>query len=196
MTQQWHPHAYQVEAMRYVVSTSNCGLWFSPGCGKTSCVLGSFCVLKAKGYVTRMLVVAPPRVAAMVWPAEKNKWADFAHLRMVVLQGTPAKRDAMLSIDADIYVCTLEGFKDLIARNLLPAIHAEMIVFDESSNYRNHMSARFKLAKPILIVQAPHHAHRHPRSERLPEPVGAVLSHGSGRRAGAVHHQVPRDVLQ
>jgi len=150
MTQQWHPHAYQVEAMRYVVSTSNCGLWFSPGCGKTSCVLGSFCVLKAKGYVTRMLVVAPPRVAAMVWPAEKNKWADFAHLRMVVLQGTPAKRDAMLSIDADIYVCTLEGFKDLIARNLLPAIHAEMIVFDESSNYRNHMSARFKLAKPIL----------------------------------------------
>jgi SNF2 family DNA or RNA helicase len=150
MSQQWHPHAYQIEAMRYLVTTSNCGLWFSPGCGKTSCVLGAFQVLKTRGFVTRMLVVAPPRVAAMVWPGEKNKWADFAGLRMVVLQGTPAKRDAMLSIDADIYVCTLEGFKDLITRNLLPAIHAEMIVFDESSNYRNHMSARFKMAKPIL----------------------------------------------
>jgi SNF2 family DNA or RNA helicase len=150
MSRQWHPHAYQVEAMRYLVSTSNCGLWFSPGCGKTSCVLGAFRVLKAKGMVNRMLVVAPPRVAAMVWPDEKNKWSDFADLRMVVLQGTPAKRDAMLSIDADIYVCTLEGFKDLIERNLLPAIHAEMLVFDESSNYRNHMSQRFKLAKPYL----------------------------------------------
>jgi SNF2 family DNA or RNA helicase len=113
-------------------------------------VLGAFQVLKAKGFVNRMLVVAPPRVAAFVWPGEKEKWIDFANLRMVVLRGTPAQRDAMLSIDADIYVCTIEGFKDLIERSLLGSIHADMIVFDESSNYRNHMSQRFKLARPVL----------------------------------------------
>lgn len=144
------PHDYQIEAIKYLLSNSNAGLWFSPGCGKTSCVLATYLVLKNKGMSKRMLVVAPPRVASLVWPAEKNKWADFAGLTMVVLQGTREKRDQLISVPADIYVCTLEGFKDLIERNLLDHIGADIVVFDESSNYRNHMSARFKLAKRVL----------------------------------------------
>jgi SNF2 family DNA or RNA helicase len=113
-------------------------------------VLATFLVLKNKGMAKRMLVVAPPRVASLVWPVEKNKWTDFAGLSMVVLQGDRNKRDRLLSTPADIYVCTIDGFKDLTERNLLGYVGADMLVFDESSNYRNHMSQRFKMARPVL----------------------------------------------
>lgn len=142
------PHGYQIEAIKFLLANSYAGLWFSPGCGKTSCVLAAFLVLFQKGMTKRMLVVAPPRVATIVWPDEKNKWADFAGLRMVVLHGP--KKDQFLSIPADIYVCSPEGFKDLVERGLLAHIGADIIVFDESSDYRNHMSGRFKMAKTVL----------------------------------------------
>jgi SNF2 family DNA or RNA helicase len=139
-----------MEAIRFLLSNSNAGLWFSPGCGKTSCVLAAFLVLLQKGMTKRMLVVAPPRVATVVWPDEKQKWSDFAGLRMVVLHGNPDQRDRLISIDADIYVCSPETFKDLVSRGLLANLNADIVVFDESSDYRNHMSGRFKMAKTVL----------------------------------------------
>lgn len=144
----WTPHEYQLAGIKFLLENSHAGLWWSPGCGKTACVLATYLVLKNKGYAKRMLVVAPPRVAQLVWPEEKNKWSEFAHLRMVLLHGP--KRDHLLTVDADIYLCTPEGFKDLIARDLLRTLNPDILVVDESSNYRNHMSQRFKLAKPVL----------------------------------------------
>jgi SNF2 family DNA or RNA helicase len=95
-----------------------------------------------KGMVKKMLVVAPMRVATTVWPAEKNKWVDFMGFRMVVLHGPKKLQD--LYTEADIYVCTPDGYKELVRLDLLRAINAEMLVVDESSYYRHASSQRFK----------------------------------------------------
>jgi len=148
MTTAWVPHEYQIEAIKFLLSQSHAGLWFSPGLGKTSCVLGAFKILKSKGMVRRMLVVAPMRVATKVWPDEKNKWTDFMSMSMVVLHGPRMMTN--LYTPADIYVCTPDGYKELVRLGLLPVINAEMLVVDESSYYRHSTSGRFKAMRPSV----------------------------------------------
>lgn len=55
------------------------------------------------------LVLAPKRVADVVWAGEKNKWASFQHLNVVQITGTSSERLEILKRPtADIYVCNYE----------------------------------------------------------------------------------------
>ena len=83
----WEPHEYQKEAVKFLVTHGSGSLWLDPGLGKTAIVLSAFRILKSKGLVKKMLVLAPLRPVHAVWPTEVKKWEQFSDDSVGVLHG-------------------------------------------------------------------------------------------------------------
>lgn len=71
---------YQQRMAEHVIKHHHCALWADMGAGKTATVLSVITQLLAEVDISRVLVVAPKRVAAHTWPAEVKRWAQFAGL--------------------------------------------------------------------------------------------------------------------
>ena len=154
----FQPHAYQIEAMKFLLGNSHAGLFMDPGLGKTAVVLGVLRVLKERRMFRRALVVAPMRVATNVWPAEKMKWADFAgSLSLTVLHG-PKKQKMLSTCDADIVVVTPEGLQWLAeieagySLTNMERLNCDVLIVDESSFFRHNSSQRFKTLRHWLTT--------------------------------------------
>lgn len=78
-----------------------------PGLGKTSTTLATFAVLKHKGLVDAMLVLAPLRVCHSTWINEPAKWDFSANYSVGILHG--ANKNAVLQQKHDIYVLNYDG---------------------------------------------------------------------------------------
>ena len=164
MAEPWKPHAGQRKAVRYLVEHAAAGLFADPGVGKTSTVYAAFEYLRRRGLARRMLVIAPLRPAQLVWPAEREKWKDFQHLRVEVLHGP--KKDAALARESDVCVINPEGLDWLIGavktktRTGKVAVSADLrafkalgfdtLVVDELTNFKHTNSVRFKTLKAVL----------------------------------------------
>lgn len=167
----WEPLPYMRKAMRWLVDHPCAGLILDPGLRKTSITLGAFSVMKRKGVVERMLVIAPVKVCYRVWPAEVKKWADFNHLRVCILHGKEKTEENLAREDVDIFVINPEGLdwlfpnangvndkvkkRQVIAdakrrQKLLFVPGGVMLTVDESSKFKNSASQRFKNLKPSL----------------------------------------------
>lgn len=147
------PHAYQREAMKFIVERGAAGLFLDPGLGKTRTVLDAFRILKAKHIVDRMLVIAPLRPCYSVWPKEVEKWAELEGLTCAVLHG-PGK-EAALRRRADIDVVNPEGLPWLFSQQTLSKISDAgwpwpMLCVDESTKFKHTQTLRFKLLRPML----------------------------------------------
>src|SRR5262245_40641207 len=81
----WIPHAYQGRAMKFLLGHAAGGLFLPPGLGKTTIVLAVLLLLFKQKLISKVLVVAPLRVCFATWPGEIQKWAQFNHLRVVIL---------------------------------------------------------------------------------------------------------------
>jgi SNF2 family DNA or RNA helicase len=149
VSQPYTPHAYQKKAIKFLVAHACAGLFLDPGLGKTSIVLAAFKLLKAKGYLRKMLVIAPLRPAYSTWPGEVQKWKDFSDLKVVVLHGPD--KDKLLKSDADVYVINPEGLQWLF-RSCPPAKSWlwDMLVVDESTRFKHTNTQRFKTIRPFL----------------------------------------------
>lgn len=161
----WLPHKYQGKAKRFILNNMVAGLFLSPGLGKTSITLAAIAELKKKGYVNKVLLIAPLRVCHSVWPAEIEKWANFNHLKAVVLHGK--YKEALLEEDADIYIINPEGLKWLLGVTKTPIRNRQgqptgktkidydwwrwrnfgfdTLVIDELSKFKHWSSDRFKM---------------------------------------------------
>ena len=64
--------------------------------------------------LAKTLVVAPKRVAEMVWHREAAKWDHLAKMRVAKVLGTPDQRMRGLMQDADVYVINRENFVWLV----------------------------------------------------------------------------------
>lgn len=104
----WVPHQYQKEAIKFCLGQACAGLLLAPGLGKTSIILSAFKLLRAKGYVRRMLVISPLRPMERVWPAEAEKWDEFQGLKISLLHG-PDKDMTLRRASSDIDVINPEG---------------------------------------------------------------------------------------
>ena len=91
-----------------------------PGLGKTGTSLLALDMLKLVGSTFfPALVLAPKRVADVVWSGEKDKWASFQHLNVVQITGTDAERREILRRPvADLYIINYELVPWLVS--LLP----------------------------------------------------------------------------
>lgn len=147
MSEPYKPHDYQKQAIKFLISNGQAGLFLDPGLGKTSITFAAFKLLRKQGMVNKMLVVAPLRPAHSVWPQESQKWADFADLKVRVLHGD----ERVLRPDNDVDVINPEGLKWLFgeakAQRRWPW---EMLVIDESTQFKHTDTQRFKILKPWL----------------------------------------------
>lgn len=144
----WEPHEYQKEAVKFLVTHGSGSLWLDPGLGKTAIVLSAFRILKSKGLVKKMLVVAPLRPVHSVWPSEVKKWEQFADYSIGVLHGGNKKK--VLQQRHDIYVINFEGLPWLSSQLNGKDWPFEILVVDEVSYLRNTQTQRFKCIKPLL----------------------------------------------
>ena len=153
----WAPHDYQKVAVKWLVKHPESALFQDPGLGKTSEVLAAFLALRKAGAADKMLVVAPLRVACMVWANEPGgelaKWSDFAELKVSLIHGTPKQREAAVEAEADIYVTNVDGvhwlaesggLRDLCSRGV------GILTLDELSKWKHIRTKRFKALRPHL----------------------------------------------
>lgn len=124
----YEPYSYQYTAISWCLhrlllqGQKGAGLFLDPGLGKTGITLAVLRTLQRLAGVRKTLIVAPLRVVYGVWPAEIQKWAQFAGLRVSIIHGKPEERIAALRKDADVYLINAEGLnwlvKDLIRGNV------------------------------------------------------------------------------
>jgi hypothetical protein len=120
-----------------------------PGAGKSTVGLTAFQELKRDGHVRHALVLAPKRVARMVWPDEIRQWAHLAGLTCQVLSGTPRQRADMLA-DSPNYDLTIVGLDVLpwLVDELAPYPDDhplfDLLIIDEISRLRNPTGVRVK----------------------------------------------------
>ncbi|WP_373845031.1 SNF2-related protein [Clostridium sp.] len=93
--------------------------------------------------ISKVLVIAPKKVAEATWSKEASKWDHLKMLRVISVLGSKSKRIKALNTPADIYVINRENVPWLVEyyRNAWPF---DMVVVDEFSSFKNHQAKRFK----------------------------------------------------
>lgn len=113
-------------------------IFASPGTGKTSGTLYGLTTLDLLGHeVFPVLIVAPLRVANVVWESEIAEWDQFKHLKLAKIIGSEKNRKAALSSKADIYVINFENLSWLHVATKDNWFFNTVIV-DESTRIKNH----------------------------------------------------------
>jgi SNF2 family DNA or RNA helicase len=138
------PHAYQKYCIERLLIDSSLGLFLDMGLGKTIITLTAINDLKFNRFsVSKVLVIAPKKVAESTWVKERAKWDHLKMLRVIPCLGNLTKRVKALNTPADIYVINRENVQWLCEyyRNAWPF---DMVVVDEFSSFKNHDSKRFK----------------------------------------------------
>ena len=101
--------------------------------------------------VSKVLVIAPLRVARDTWPAEVEKWDHLSDLDVSVIVGTAKERTAALNHSAMIYVVNRENVKWLVDYYESNGLRWDFdcVVIDELSSFKNYQSQRFKWLRKV-----------------------------------------------
>ncbi|HEL2325352.1 TPA: DEAD/DEAH box helicase [Streptococcus suis] len=137
-------HNYQVVAKDFIIAHPYATVILDMGMGKTATTLSAVNELMFDRFeVTKVLVIAPLRVANTVWSDEIEQWAELRHLRYSKIVGTPKQRKVALQKDADIYIVNRENLPWLVEQ-CSPYFKWDMVVIDELSSFKSWQSKRFK----------------------------------------------------
>ncbi|HEM6175045.1 TPA: DEAD/DEAH box helicase [Streptococcus suis] len=137
-------HNFQVVAKDFIIGHPNAAVILDMGMGKTATTLSAVNELMFDRFeVTKVLVIAPLRVANTVWSDEIEQWAELRHLRYSKIVGTPKQRKVALQKDADIYIVNRENLPWLVEQ-CSPYFKWDMVVIDELSSFKSWQSKRFK----------------------------------------------------
>ena len=140
----YKPHKYQEYAIEFIKTHPIAAILLDLGMGKTSVVLTCLNYLLFEIFeVSRVLIIAPLRVARTTWSDEIKKWDHLQGLRYSIAVGTAAERIKALKADADIYIINRENVPWLIEESGLPFDY-DMVVVDELSSFKNWNAKRFK----------------------------------------------------
>lgn len=137
-------HEYQEITKDFIIRTPYAAVILDMGMGKTATTLSAINELMFDRYeVSKVLVIAPLRVANTVWSDEIEQWKELRHLRYAKIVGTPKQRRAALEKDADIYIVNRENLPWLVEQ-CSPYFKWDMVVIDELSSFKSWQSKRFK----------------------------------------------------
>lgn len=137
-------HNYQVVAKDFIIGHPYAAVILDMGMGKTATTLSAVNELMFDRFeVTKVLVIAPLRVANTVWSDEIEQWSELRHLRYSKIVGTPKQRKEALQKDADIYIVNRENLPWLVEQ-CSPYFKWDMVVIDELSSFKSWQSKRFK----------------------------------------------------
>ncbi len=77
---------YQLEAIEFLLNHPMSALWLDMGLGKTISILTMLVDLIETGAISRVLIVAPIKVAVRTWPNEIRKWDHLKSLTFQVIR--------------------------------------------------------------------------------------------------------------
>lgn len=144
-------HDYQQTAVSHIMEVPKCGLFLDMGLGKTVSTLTAINKLLYEEFaVSKVLIVAPKRVAESVWSDEIEKWEHLRHLTISKIIGSEKKRITALKSKADIYIIGRDNIVWLTAQYGGGMLPFDMLVIDESSSFKNPKSQRFKALRHVM----------------------------------------------
>lgn len=163
----YSPHDYQTYAIRFIEEHPVAAILLDMGMGKSSITLTAIGNLMFDSFeISKVLIIAPLRVARHTWPEEIEKWDHLKGIRYSVAVGTAAERMAALQADADIYIINRENVPWLIQDSGLPFDY-DMVVIDELSSFKSWQSKRFRALMKVR-----------PRVKRIVGLTGTPSSNG------------------
>lgn len=140
-------HPYQAHCVEHIMKHPQCALLLDMGLGKTVSTLTAIERLMNEEFaISRVLVIAPKRVAQSTWSDEIAKWGHLSSLSVSKILGTEAQRRAAVASEADIYVINRENIAWLVS-NYYKGWRWDCIVVDELSSFKSRTSQRFKALK-------------------------------------------------
>jgi hypothetical protein len=148
-------YPYQQHAAEFVKAHSNCALWVDMGLGKTVSTLTAFADLQRDFTATRMLVIAPKRVARRVWSDEVKEWKHLNHLSVSRIVGDADECFEALKTKADIHTIGRERVPWLKAQflddkgKLKYRWPWDVVVIDESQSFKSQSSQRWKALESL-----------------------------------------------
>ncbi len=167
MSRKFIPRPYQRYAIGQILEKPYIALMLDMGLGKTVTTLTAIKLLMYSYFsVSRVLVIAPLRVADVTWSAECMEWEHLNDLRCSKVLGTEKKRLEALEADADIYIVNRENVPWLV-KHYKREWPFDMVVIDESSSFKNHAAQRFKALRKVR-----------PKISRLVELTGTPTPNG------------------
>jgi SNF2 family DNA or RNA helicase len=141
VTEHFELRPWQRPATKFLLENPRGMLVKDPGMGKTSDVLWALDMLRMGGSnFFPALVIAPKRVAEVVWTGEQTKWDAFADLTVVKVMGDLGLRQAALKRTpiADVYVINYEMIPWLVEQFPGEKWPFKIVIGDESSRLKGH----------------------------------------------------------
>ena len=147
----YKPWDYQKQAESWIMGHKRCALFLEMGLGKTVITLSAVKRLLDDFAITKVLVIAPLRVAATVWAEEAEKWDHLVGLRCVKVLGSAKERERALGEDANVYIINRENVPWLVAHQAaLKDWPFDMVVIDELSSFKSSKAKRFRALRQAL----------------------------------------------
>lgn len=138
------PHEYQSFATEFIVKNAISALFLEMGLGKSVTTLTAIDKLMYDYFeISRVLIIAPLRVAVSTWPSEIEKWNHLNRLSYSVVVGNEKERRQALRKKADIYIINRENIDWLVNKSGF-YLEFDMLVIDELSSFKSYSAKRFK----------------------------------------------------
>ena len=143
-------HNYQFRTVEFIEEHTHAGVFAEMGTGKTLSTLTAIDRLGNMDFeIESVLIVAPKRVAEVVWSDEIAKWPHLRNLTISKVIGNEKQRAAALKVKASIHIISRDNIAWLVGHYGGSFLPFDMLVIDESSSFKNHASIRFKALKNV-----------------------------------------------
>lgn len=141
-------HEYQRVALEFIRANPFCALFIDLGLGKTITSLTLAVELLESEDVSKVLVIAPLRVANKTWPDEIPLWQHTAAHTFSVLTGSEANRLEAVRSSRGIHITNKESVEWLVDYWKADWPY-DMVIIDESSAFKDHRTKRFKALRNV-----------------------------------------------
>ena len=140
----YKPHNYQAYATDFILDHPEAAVFLDMGLGKSVITLTAILDLCLDRFeISKVLVIAPLRVARDTWSTEIQKWDHLKPFTYSVVVGTVAERKAALQKKAHIYLINRENVSWLVEESGFP-FDFDMVVIDELSSFKSYQAKRFR----------------------------------------------------
>lgn len=137
-------HNYQNYAKDFILAHKVSALFLDCGLGKTITTLTAINELMYDSFeISKVLIIAPLRVAQSTWKEEIEKWDHLNLLRYSIVVGDEKERLKALKQNSDIYIINRENVDWLVTKSGID-FNFDMLVIDELSSFKSNTSKRFK----------------------------------------------------
>ncbi|QGG47330.1 DEAD/DEAH box helicase [Heliorestis convoluta] len=145
----YKPYNYQAYATNWIIEKKKSALFLEMGMGKSVATLTAIHELLYDYFdISKVLVIAPLRVASTTWEEEVKKWEHLKGLRISKVLGSEKQRVAALRKKADIYIINRENVTWLV-KHYQHNWPFDMVVIDELSSFKSSKALRFRALKKV-----------------------------------------------